>query len=341
MIDKRMCGNRIELSIIIPVYNVEKYLEKCLQSVIRQIRYGVEVIIINDGSTDASGEICEEYCRKYGFITLITQDNQGLSMARNVGINNSKGRYLLFLDSDDWLTENVLDELLAALKSSETNFILAKRDTYSEWTKEFTQFGIDYEKIKKDITPLDIFVVLNRKKIHFTVTLMVVNRQFLIENNLYFMKGIYHEDELWIPQVFCSAKKLKLFDKSIYCYRRDREGSIMNNPHIKKTFDILTIIDELELLLERFKYEKHKVKAIKRKMAMLEWGLMNRYKKHKQDALFEQLEWNVKLRMKHLNYGKYRFIYVICCVLGIDGGLKLKNFCDAVRKNMYTVLGKS
>lgn len=334
MIDKRACGNGIELSIIIPVYNVEKYLEKCLQSVIEQIKCGVEVIIINDGSTDNSEKICEEYCRRYGFITLINQANQGLSMARNVGINNSKGRYLLFLDSDDWLAENILDELLFEVKNSESNFILAKRDTYSEWTKEFTQFDIDYGKIKKDILPVDVFRFLNCKKIHFTVTLIVIDRQFLVENNLYFMKGICHEDELWIPQVFCVAEKMSLFNKSIYCYRCDRMGSIMNSPHIKKAFDIISIIDELEGLLEMFKCEKHKAKAIKGKMAMLEWGLMNRYKKHKKDALFEQLEWNIQLRIRHLKYGKYRVVYIICCVFGIDIGLKLKDFCDAIRQKL-------
>lgn len=126
------------MSISIPVYNVEKYIEDCLQSVVRQVKYGVEVIIINDRSTDNSRKICEDYCRKYSFMTLINQGNQGLSMARNVGINKSKGSYLLFLDSDNWLMENILDELLNELKDGKSDFILAKRENYSEWTRRFT-----------------------------------------------------------------------------------------------------------------------------------------------------------------------------------------------------------
>ena len=95
-----MCDS-ILLSIIVPVYNVEKYLPICIESVLKQYCSGVEVILVNDGSKDKSLFICEDFVSKYEFISLVSQTNKGLSEARNTGIRNAKGKYLLFLDSDE------------------------------------------------------------------------------------------------------------------------------------------------------------------------------------------------------------------------------------------------
>ena len=108
----------VKLSIIIPVYNVEKYLTKCLDSVLVDNAFTGQVICVNDGSTDGSGKILEQYAAKYPNVETIAQPNAGLSAARNAGIKAAKGEYVVFLDSDDYWEPNVLDGLLAQIDRS-------------------------------------------------------------------------------------------------------------------------------------------------------------------------------------------------------------------------------
>ena len=104
------------ISVIVPVYNVEEYLEECLESIKHQTYTDIEVILVNDGSTDNSKEICEKYCRQDNRFKLINQENQGLSEARNVGIRESIGEYIYFVDSDDMIKTDILQTLLSFMK---------------------------------------------------------------------------------------------------------------------------------------------------------------------------------------------------------------------------------
>ena len=101
-----------KVSVIVPVYNVEKYIRKCLDSIVSQTLNDLEIILVNDGSTDTSPAICEEYKRKDERIKMITQKNQGLSAARNAGLKDATGEYVIFIDSDDYIAENMLEILV-------------------------------------------------------------------------------------------------------------------------------------------------------------------------------------------------------------------------------------
>ena len=102
---------RDSISIIVPVYNVEKYLEKCIDSILNQSYQNLEIILIDDGSTDNSGSICDEYKKKDQRVQVIHQKNQGQSSARNAGLNIAKGSYIGFVDSDDWIEQNMYEKL--------------------------------------------------------------------------------------------------------------------------------------------------------------------------------------------------------------------------------------
>ena len=106
--------NNMKISIIVPVYNVEKYLERCLDSLINQTLKDIEIICINDGSTDNSSEILKEYAKKDSRIIIINQNNQGISVARNNGMNKAKGKYIGFVDSDDWVDLDFFEKLYKA-----------------------------------------------------------------------------------------------------------------------------------------------------------------------------------------------------------------------------------
>lgn len=172
----------IYLSIILPVYNVEKYLEKCLDSIVKQvneqIENSIEVILINDGSTDNSGIICERYCGKYSYICMHNQENRGLSAARNKGATMATGKYLFFLDSDDCLT-NILQELLSETMRIDKDFILGKKDMYFERFSKYIKSDINFEKIDKNDAPIAIFEKLcHSNPCWFTAPLIIINRNF-------------------------------------------------------------------------------------------------------------------------------------------------------------------
>ena len=218
----------LKLSIVIPVYNVEKYITECLECLVQQVTNECEVLLINDGSTDNSATICREYSETCENIRVIDQGNKGLSGARNTGISEAKGRYILFLDSDDYLANNAIAVLLRSIDEStenENDFYFIKSKSFHSYETNYIENQVNYENIK-EIVPAKIFLELDKiNDFWFAAWLIVINTKFLRKNNLYFKEGIFHEDELWVPQVFSKASKCKLINESLYCYRQSRDLS--------------------------------------------------------------------------------------------------------------------
>lgn len=111
------------VSIIVPIYNVQSFLNECINSLLKQTYSNIEVLLINDGSTDKSEEICREYCKKDSRLSYFYQSNSGVSSARNKGINYSKGNYILFVDADDYVEPSFVEEMLASLKINEVDCV--------------------------------------------------------------------------------------------------------------------------------------------------------------------------------------------------------------------------
>ena len=119
----------IILSIILPVYNVEKYIERCVESILTQNREDIEIIIVDDGATDGSPQICDKYAEKISNIKVIHKQNGGLSSARNAGMDVANGKYIYFLDSDDWITEDAIRIILSAGTSSKDGIPITWKDS--------------------------------------------------------------------------------------------------------------------------------------------------------------------------------------------------------------------
>ena len=211
--------NAYLLSIIIPVYNVEKYIMKCVYSIIEQaktlkVENAVEILIVNDGTPDDSINIITDYIRCYDFVKVITQENKGLSAARNLGLNNAKGKYVWFFDSDDYLNENSLGLIVRNLD------------------KDFDLYVIGKKSVDEENNVLDTYVFRNAPKLlkllqdnQFMVQLYIVRRQILFDNQILFYEGIYHEDVEFTPRMLCYIKRYCIIDKLVYCYLK-RVGSI-------------------------------------------------------------------------------------------------------------------
>lgn len=232
------------LSIVIPVYNVAAFIRKCLDSCLHQNIFAddYEVIIVNDGSTDFSPEIAGEYAARYPGIRLISQDNKGLSGARNTGLRAAAGEYVWFVDSDDWI-EN--DSIRPLLEFAETN------------TLDVLCFGAiiyhDPERMCETDSPstelcgqiFDGETFISRVPTIPSAWSALYRREFLLTNRLTFYEGILHEDQEFTPRAYCLAKKIAYLHKPVYYYYQRPGGIMKSKQDIRRCRDLLTIADSL------------------------------------------------------------------------------------------------
>lgn len=227
----------IKYSFIVPVYNTEKYLKKCLDSLVNQTYKDFEIIVVNDGSTDKSSNIISKYQKKYKNIIVIDKENEGLSMARNRGVQKSSGKYIIFVDSDDYVSNKLLEEVDKKIDDSDIlRFQIATED------EEYTKINEYHEEGFESMCGYDAFRYLSSYHFVEPAWCYVIRKNYYIENKFSFKKGVYHEDFGLIPYVIYKARKVKSIDFIGYYYIQ-RNGSIMNNNDYKKTvkkaFDML------------------------------------------------------------------------------------------------------
>ena len=229
------------LSIIIPVYNVENYLRKCLESIMEQKLDNMEIIIIDDGSTDASGEICEEYKGKN--VIVKHKKNGGLSSARNYGLEFAKGDYIWFIDSDDFIEKDCTNTIVEKLKENKPDLMIIKSRVINENNeskdelfysiKEGLYSNYEYMKILKN----------NPKSILFCAQYHIVKKDIIEKNKILFKDGIIHEDELWTPQIIMASNSIYYSNLNIY-YHLMRSDSIMHSSKIEKSGNSDLIVAE-------------------------------------------------------------------------------------------------
>ena len=219
----------IKYSFIVPVYNTEKYLKKCLDSLVNQTYKDFEIIVVNDGSTDKSSSIISKYQKKYKNIIVIDKENEGLSMARNRGVQKSSGKYIIFVDSDDYVSNKLLEEIDKKIDDSDIlRFQIATED------EEYTKINEYHEEGFESMCGYDAFKYLSSYHFVEPAWCYVIRKNYYIENKFSFKKGVYHEDFGLIPYVIYKARKVKSIDFIGYYYIQ-RNGSIMNNNDYKKT----------------------------------------------------------------------------------------------------------
>lgn len=226
-------------SVIIPVYNTERYLQECLDSVLSQGVDDVQIVCVNDGSTDGSLSVLEEYQVKDKRVIIISQGNQGLAGARNTGIKNADGKYILFLDSDDMLYEGALSEISQQLKQNEVQILLYDADCLYEREKtKDDDYKDDYYHRKKSYGgPKRGQIMFAEQEENGDVCdsacLMAINRRWLLEKGMFFKQGMLYEDCLFAFQCFMMAEKMSHINRPLLIYRV-REGSIMTSRPVYK-----------------------------------------------------------------------------------------------------------
>ncbi len=227
-------------SIIIPVYNVQDYLRECVESVVGQPFQDYEIILVDDGSTDASPQICDEMAAADSRITVIHKPNGGLSDARNAGIKAAKGTYLLFLDSDDALRIGCLSELAGSAASC-PDVVVTEIQNTCEVEKDKSVAKELFNVSLQSKTDLIKFVFKDKEHTWASVQ-YIFKREYLEANGFQFEKGVFHEDVAWTAQAICLASSFEVFGKNWYIRRVNREGSITNSVNAKRTVDVINIV---------------------------------------------------------------------------------------------------
>lgn len=228
-------NSTIDMSVIIPIYDVEDYLSECVDSVIHQADLCLEVILVNDGSTDRSGIIADEYARRDNRIKVIHQENGEASAARNAGLNVARGEYIAFIDSDDCLKENSLSKLYHEATKFQADVLMGQVEFgHSDGSMSYYR-PVPKEMIDITYTGKEVFIQLMKTDSYRPMVWnYIYRRAFLEEIHARFVIGTTpHEDELWMPIVLCQAAKTIITDTEFYYYRQ-REESVMYSTHLKK-----------------------------------------------------------------------------------------------------------
>lgn len=236
----------MKVSVIIPVYKVERYLCQCVDSIINQKLNNIEIILVDDGSPDTCPQICEEYAKKYDYISVIHKQNGGLSSARNAGIEASTGDYIVFMDSDDWWNPDVNMERvfdMVAQKPSTEMFLFTSLD-YIENKGYFKR--TEHERLKNirtDTAEHYYEDLLKNGNLEVHAATKILKTDFVKDNNLFFKSGITAEDNEWMLRLLRVLDKVDIIDEPIYIYRAGRTGSITNTIGKNNILDLLEIIN--------------------------------------------------------------------------------------------------
>ncbi len=240
------------ITIVVPVYNVDQYLDKCVNSIVNQTYTNLEIILIDDGSTDNSGKLCDEWEKRDYRIQVIHQENSGLSEARNVGIENSNGNYIAFVDSDDFVKNDMYEILLKNLKEYNADVSFCSSFAFSD-ENEICKFQ-QGEEVIEYYEQNDVFKQLFSNRIgDLVVAWNKLYAKKVFKNNLKFPKGKIHEDVFFVHRMLGNVNSIIYTNRALYYYRM-RQGSLSNTFNIKK-------LDEIEGMYDRmifFKQERFK-----------------------------------------------------------------------------------
>ena len=284
-----------KVSIIIPVYKVEKYLPECLDSVINQTYGNLQIIVVDDGSTDSSGRICDEYAAKDNRITVIHQVNAGAANAKNMGLDNVKGDYVTFVDSDDWVEPNWIETMVDAMEKYGVDVVECGFDiVYAD--------SVDEGKIYQHgeiLTVEDYFRQYNDN----WVSVIFWNKLFkasLTKDIRFRKERRCIDDEFYTYKVISNAEKMARISDVLYHYRQRKSSAVNNDNHSLQITD-----DSLNVLIERYEWISRFNKKLKK--AQL---------KHDVDAVYyysKSLLFNDELIKKHKKIARYYLRQCLTC----------------------------
>ena len=236
------------ISVVVAVYNIEDYICECVDSIINQTIQPEEIVLVDDGSTDRSSALCDEYAEKNTNIRVIHQKNAGLSAARNTGIEHAQGVWVYFVDGDDILAPDVIESFLAVLTAHEgdVEFIQGRMTWFVDGSNNFKpdEVYIPDEWTYFAKSQLVMARMLEEKGAFRMGIRGLYRRNFLIQNDLMFVPGLYSEDQEWTPRLFSLDVKMGSNENPGYLYREGRAGSIVTARKPEQVEVLFTLYQE-------------------------------------------------------------------------------------------------
>lgn len=289
-----------EISIIIPCYNVEDYIIRTLESILNQNFVNFEIIVINDGSTDNTRNVLNDFYKNKSQIKIIDKDNEGVSKARNVGILEAKGKYIVFIDADDWIDPNFLSEYIYRL-DNESNVLV-----YQGFISKYASEDI-IEKL-----PQRIFVsneisesicILEEKRCLGGACNKIFIKSIILDNKIFFDEGFsYGEDKIFTLQYMQYINKIVFSEQCAYYYNRQMENSLSRKHH--KSVELLKFVDEefrlFKKLENKFSSKSLQIIINSRYSSFAKYVLLSMYRKHDAAAKKDKID----LRNKIIKFDK-------------------------------------
>lgn len=238
-----------KISVIVPVYNVEPYLSHCLDSIINQSYENIEIIVIDDGSTDYCAEICDEYASADNRIKVIHQQNGGLSAARNAGIKVATGEFIIFVDSDDIIAGNFCEMLLRTALQTDADIVECGFVKFESVTKQSTA-EVSATIRPETFTATVALELLMKGDLKQAVWNKVYRRE--VVHDVKFPVGKLNEDEFWTYKVFGNARKIAKIDNCLYFYRQQAESIMGRDYNIKRLDGLLAMRQRIAYMRKHF-----------------------------------------------------------------------------------------
>lgn len=249
----------MKFSIIIPVYNSKKYLKNCIDSILSQTYKNYEIILVDDESTDGSERICDEYSKKDKRIICIHKKNGGTAAARNTGIKKATGKYITFIDNDDyWSNDNALYEINEYLTESKADILMYDTNSYWENLNKLVEPNrtLNRDKVVNKPKEKALCEIIKSGCMCRAVWAKVIKRELIVKNNIYFRDGIRNEDTEFTGKLILYAETYDWYDKRFYIYRKGT-GSAQTDKKVslKEVTDLLFVVKEFKKAVESKKFK--------------------------------------------------------------------------------------
>ena len=251
------------VSIIVPIYNVENYINDCLNSLINQTLKNIEIILVDDGSSDSSGKICDNYAKKDKRIVVIHQKNKKQGGARNTGIEIARGKYITFVDSDDWVKNDFAEKLYNKAIQTNADIVICDYQRTKNKNVKLGKSKIEAELLLDE--PFDLKKLVNqpsrRMSFFFVVCWNKLFKKNIAKKYLYFPENLSFEDSAPVLRTLVMAKKIAVVDEKLYFYRISNSFSTTHSKDIRK-FDLFKVQDIIINDLKNFDFGNFKSLSI-------------------------------------------------------------------------------
>jgi len=324
------------LSFILPIYKVEAYLPQCVDSILSQMNPACEIILVNDGSPDGCGAICDGYAAKYENIQVIHKENGGLSSARNAGLEQAAGRYILFVDSDDYIEPGSVEKILAWIDSTDADVaFMLSRKVYPDGTSEPLGENLVRSEIR-DRAPVEVLRFLaSCPKFPASAWGKIYRRSFLLEGGHRFPDDRrLSEDLQYSLDLLLTAQRFDYLDFPYYCYRQNRAGSICNTVNARYYFDTFRFVEDCAVRFAEAKRAVDETGALALSFAAYEYAIllwqmldMEGDDRKKAYTLLKKHRWV----LRYGRSGRTKLVRGAVTVLGLTGTAKLLRWYMARR----------